>query len=254
MTTTLITGASSGIGAEFAARLAARKHDLVLVARSRDKLAALAARLRQSHGVVVEVIALDLASPTAAAELHAETDRRGLQIDWLINNAGFGIHGVFGETDLARLASQVQLNCGTLVDLTGAYLPAMRRRGSGAVINVASTASFQPIPRMAVYGATKAFVLSFTEALWGENRTTGVRVLAVCPGATETGFFEVAGEAAAAGAKRSPAQVVTTALTALDRNRPSVVDGFGNAFVSRLLTRLVPKRALIGIAGRAVAA
>ncbi|MCU1529032.1 MAG: 3-oxoacyl-[acyl-carrier protein] reductase [Frondihabitans sp.] len=252
--TTLITGASTGIGAEFAARFAARGDDLVLVARSADKLESLAAELRRAHHVNVFVVPLDLATPDATERLWTETRRLALDIDALVNNAGFATHGDLADADPARLAAQIQLNCGTLVGLTNRYAPAMRERGRGTIVNIASTAAFQPLPHMAVYGATKAFVLSFTEALWAELRTDGVRVLAVCPGATDTPFFEVAGEAAAAGAKRTPEQLVAQALEALETTKPSIVDGFSNAFVSRVVTRLLPRRVLISVAERSVRA
>lgn len=128
----------------------------------------------------------------------------------------------------------------------------MRERGSGAIINIASTAAFQPIPHMATYGASKAFVLSFTEALWAENRAFGIRVLAVCPGATDTAFFDIAGEAAAAGTKRSTTQLLDATMQALDSDKPSFVDGLPARFIARVLTRLLPRRAFISIAGRFV--
>ncbi|MFK4760918.1 SDR family NAD(P)-dependent oxidoreductase [Microbacterium sp. ZW T5_45] len=249
---TLITGASSGIGEEFARQFAARGHDLVLVARSRDRLEDLARELRAMHSIQVSVVPLDLAEPGAATTLRETTERLGVEIDTLVNNAGFAAHGDVVDADPARLAAQIQLNCGTLVGITAAYLGSMKERGRGTVINVASTAAFQPIPHMAVYGATKAFVLSFTEALWGETRELGIRVLAVCPGATDTAFFEVAGEAAAAGSKRTPRQVVAQALRTLGGTKSSVVDGAANALVARVAARLLPKRAIIAIAERSV--
>lgn len=249
---TLITGASSGIGEEFARQFAARGHDLVLVARSLDRLEDLARELRTMHSIQVSVVPLDLAEPGAATTLRETTERLGVEIDTLVNNAGFAAHGDVVDADPDRLAAQIQLNCGTLVGITTAYLRSMKKRGRGTVINVASTAAFQPIPHMAVYGATKAFVLSFTEALWGETRGLGIRVLAVCPGATDTAFFEVAGEAAAAGSKRTPRQVVAQALRTLGGTKSSVVDGAANALVARVAARLLPKRAIIAIAERSV--
>lgn len=255
---TLITGASAGIGAEFARQFAARGHDLVVVARSADRLEALAADLRAAHGVAVTVLAMDLARPDAAEELWQRTTALGLQVDVLVNNAGFGTHADVADADPRLLEDAVALNCQTLVGTTARYLPPMRARGRGAVINVASTAAFQPLPKMAVYGATKAFVLSFTEALWAEERAHGVRVLAVCPGLTDTGFFEVAGEAAAGAASgsaaraftRSPQQVVAHTLRVLSGARPSFVDGVANAFVARVVTRALPRRMAIAVSGR----
>ena len=240
----LITGASTGIGAEFARQFAVRGHDLVVVARSADKLEDLAARLRGAHGVEVTVLAMDLSLPTAAGELWQQTDRLGLEITVLVNNAGFGTHGDVADADAQRLEDAIELNCRTMVGTTARYLPQMRARGAGTVINVASMAAFQPLPKMAVYGATKAFVLSFTEAVWAEERKHGVRVLAVCPGMTDTAFFELAGDAAAVARRaprhwaltRTPQQVVDATMRALSGRKPSFVDGVANAFVARLLT------------------
>jgi uncharacterized protein len=216
----LVTGASSGIGAEFARELARRGADLVLVARSWDKLTALAAELNSSFGVVA-----DLARPAAAQDLAAELSDRDLQIDILVNNAGFGLFAPLNQAEGAVLSDMVALNVAAVVDLTRLYLPGMLERDRGAVINVGSTAGFQPVPYMAAYGATKAFVLSFTEALWAETRGTGVRVTALCPGSTDTGFFDVAGEDAQVGRRISPERVVHAALRAVDRRRSTVVTG-----------------------------
>jgi short-subunit dehydrogenase len=255
---TLITGASTGIGAEFARQFAARGHDLVVVARSADRLDDLAARLRAAHGVEVTVLAMDLSLPTAAGELWQQTNRLGLEIAVLVNNAGFGTHGDIADADPQRLEAAIELNCRTVVGTTVRYLPQMRVRGSGTIINVASIAAFQPLPKMAVYGASKAFVLSFTEALWAEEHKHGVRVLAVCPGLTDTPFFELAGDAAATAASgsaalavtRTPQQVVDATMRALSSGKPSFVDGVANAFVARVLTRLLPRRAAIAVSGR----
>ena len=254
---TLITGASTGIGAEFAEQFAARGDDLVVVARSADKLDALAARLRTAHGVEITVLAMDLSLPTAAGELWRETDRLGLEISVLVNNAGFGTHGDVADADPQRLEEAVELNCRTVVGTTVRYLPQMRARGEGTIINVASIAAFQPLPKMAVYGASKAFVLSFTEALWAEERAHGIRVLAVCPGLTDTPFFALAGDAAATAASgaaasavtRSPRQVVEATMRALSGRKPSFVDGIANAFVARVVTRVLPRRASIAVTG-----
>jgi len=249
--TALITGASTGIGSVFARRLAAAGARLILVARSLDKLDALAGELRE-HGTEVTVLAMDLSLPDSAKDLHLATDSLGLKVDILINNAGFGTHGRVLHAEADRYVEQIQLNCSTLVGTSTRYLPGMVERGSGAIINIASTAAFQPIPRMAVYGATKAFVLSFTQALWAETQGTGVKVLAVCPGATDTPFFDIAGEAAAAGSMRTPEQVVDTAMSAIRGNKPSVVDGRLNSFVARVAVKLLPEKLVIAAAGRAV--
>lgn len=250
--TTLITGASAGLGTEYARRFAARGDDLVLVARREQALNSLAGELRAQYGVMVSVIAQDLARPDAAAELHTRTEQLGIEVDVLVNNAGFGTHGDVADADPERLAEEIALNCSTLVGLTVRYLPSMRARGRGAIINIASTAAFQPVPHMAVYGATKAFVLSFSEALWAEEKAHGIRVLAVCPGATATEFFDVAGESAAVGIKRSAKQVVDHTMRELRGGKPSFVDGALNGFTARVLTRVVPRRLATVVTGAAM--
>lgn len=253
--TALITGASSGLGAEFAARLAGRGSDLVLVARRQEALERLAARLRTEHGVRVDTIAMDLARPGVGHELHAALDGRGIEISTLINNAGFATYSAFTDEDAARIAAEIQLNVAALVDLSHAFLPSLLAAGSGALVNVASTAAFQPLPRMAVYGASKAFVLSFTQALAFENRASGVKILALCPGATRTEFFDVVGtEAAAVGSYQSASQVISTALRALDKRRTPayIVSGAGNR-ISSSLAGIAPRRLSTAMAGRMLA-
>ncbi|MBN9629762.1 MAG: SDR family NAD(P)-dependent oxidoreductase, partial [Actinobacteria bacterium] len=166
-----------------------------LVARRADRLDALAGRLRAEHGIAVTTIPLDLAAADAAATLRADTDRLGLDVHTLVNNAGFATHGRFEVADPDRIRSEIALNVATLVALSRAYIPDLVRHGDGALVNIASTAAYQPVPSMAVYSATKAFVLSFTEALWHETRASGLRVLALSPGATRTEFFDVVGSA-----------------------------------------------------------
>lgn len=257
---TLITGASTGIGAEYARQFAARGDDLVLVARSADKLEALAERLRAAHGVNVTVLPMDLSQPSAAAHLWEQTNRLGLEVDVLVNNAGAGTHGDVADTDPERLEAEVMLNCRAMVGTTARYLPGMRARGTGTIVNVASTAAFLPLPKMAVYGASKAFVLSFTEAVWSEERKHGIRVLAVCPGVTDTPFFEAAGEAAVSamslsdtlGMTRSPQQVVDSTMRALSGRKASFVDGAVNAALWRGLTRVLPTRLMVAVSSRLV--
>ena len=248
----LVTGASSGIGTHFAERLAADGADLVLVARRADALEALAARLRQAHGVTVDVLPTDLGEPDAVAGLVERLDAAGLTVDVLVNNAGFGQHTDVADADPARLVAMVTLNCTALVELTARLVPGMVARRRGGVLNVASTAAFQPLPHMATYGATKAFVLSFTEALWAETRGTGVHVTALCPGATATEFFDVSG-GGAVGAKQSADEVAALGLAALRANKPSVVAGLRNRllaqtprFFPRGVTALVTERAMAG--------
>ena len=183
-----ITGASGGIGAEFARVFAADHHDLVLTARSVDQLEVLAAELRAAYGVEVVVLPADLAKPDAVAELLAETAKRGIAIDYLINNAGFGNYGNFADHEAATELEQIQVNITALTALTRGLLPGMLGRRNGRILNVASTAAFQPCPLLAVYGATKAYVLSFSEALAVELHGTGVSVTCLCPGPTESNF------------------------------------------------------------------
>jgi uncharacterized protein len=241
--TVLITGASSGIGAEFARRLAARGANVVLVARRQDRLDALAAELRSQHGIEATALPLDLTTPQVGAVLDRELAARGVEITSIVNNAGFATHGPFHTEDPARLATEIAVDVTSVVDISRTFIERLRDRGDGFLINVASMAAYQANPTMAVYGATKAFVLSFTEALWYESRGTGLRVLALSPGATETEFFEVAGSNADGGTRRMPAaDVVTTALSALDRRNPppSVIAGRLNraaATAGRLVTR-----------------
>ncbi|MEQ8674793.1 MAG: SDR family oxidoreductase [Aggregatilineales bacterium] len=184
--TALITGASGGIGEEFAKVFAREKYNLVLVARSEDKLIKLANELQSKYGVAVQVIAKDLAKPTAPQELF--DDLKNTQIDALINNAGYATYGEFVTIDLQTELNEMQLNMVTLTHLTKLVLPAMIENGFGQILNVASTAAFQPGPLMAVYYATKAYVLSFSEAIAKELEGTGVTVSALCPGPTKSGF------------------------------------------------------------------
>ncbi len=246
--TALVTGASSGIGEAFARQLAAEGTDVVLVARSEAKLHALARELSQQHGVRAEVIAADLSAPGAAQAVWEEAAKRGLPVDLLINNAGFGTYGVFDSLPMARETEEVTLNITALVELTHLFLPAMLEKKSGAVINVASTAAFQPVPYMAVYGATKAFVLSFSEALWAECQGRGVRVLAFCPGLVDTAFAEVAGtHLPFKGATAE--SVVQVALKALRRGRSYVIPG-GSNYRQSWGSRLLPRAAIAKLSER----
>jgi short-subunit dehydrogenase len=251
--TALVTGASSGIGAEFSRQLAAAGADVVLVARRADRLEGLAADLAARHGVTATAISADLAAQGASEKLAGELEGRGLTIDVLVNNAGFATHGAFVDEEPARIHDEMALNVVTVVELTRLLLPGMVARRRGIVVNVASTGAFQPVPTMAVYGATKAFVLSFTEALWGELDGSGVCALALCPGATETEFFDVAGADAQVGASRQPVdEVVRIALASVERGRPSVVTGTRNALAARL-PRLLTRRSTIRLAQRVMA-
>ena len=186
--TALITGATNGIGLELARIHAANGGNLVLVARNKSKLDALKTELEAFYQVTVHTIDKDLSEANAAQDVYAETSRLHIEVDYLINNAGFGDFGFFAETDWDKESRMIQLNITTLTHLTKLYLRQMQQRGVGRIMNVASTASFQPGPTMAVYCATKAYVLSFTEAVSNEVKGSGISITTLCPGPTETGF------------------------------------------------------------------
>lgn len=237
----LITGASAGLGVEFARQLAARGHRLVLAARRKDRLEALAAELGKAR-----VVAIDLGEPGAAGRLVADVEQAGESVDLLVNNAGFGLWGKFEAQDPARLSGMIDLNVRALTDLARAVVPAMIARQSGAILNLASTAAFQPGPGMAVYFATKAYVLSFSEALHEELKPHGIKVSALCPGPTRTEFGEVAGFAGGKVFNRlgmdSPT-VAALGLEALERNRAIRVTGAANR-IAAASTRFVPRAVL----------
>jgi short-subunit dehydrogenase len=243
---TLITGASAGLGVEFARQLSAKGHRLVLAARRKDRLDALAKELGNAR-----VVAIDLSRKNAPAKLIADVRAHGEIVDVLINNAGFGLIGRFAKQDAARLREMIDLNAGTLTELCRAVAPEMIERRSGAILNVASTAAFQPGPKMAVYFATKAFVLSLTEALHEELKPHGVKVSCLCPGPTRTEFGEVAGFGGNflfdRVAMNSDA-VVRAGLKGLDRNRAIVVPGILNK-IGAASPRFVPRRLVRKIAG-----
>jgi short-subunit dehydrogenase len=243
MGTALITGASSGLGAEYARLFAADKHAVVLVARRRDRLEALARELRAAHGVTAEVAAADLAKPEGPARVVEEVGRLGLPIDFLVNNAGFGASGAFLDLPLSRELEMIQLNITSLVALTHAFLPAMVARRQGRILNVGSTAGFPPGPFMAVYYASKAFVNSFTEALWYELRGTGVTATVSCPGATATEFAGVAGNASSLLFRLGAAPAASVArqgYRAMMKGKPMVVHGLRNKLTVQSL-RISPR-------------
>lgn len=242
----LITGASSGIGAEFARQLAARGMHLILSGRREPLLTALAEELHTSHGTKTEIIPGDLSNPAEPERLLAEIAKRGRTIELLINNAGFGHVGEIEKTDVKRVLEMVQVNITSLTDLTYRVLQGMMARGHGGIINVASVAAFQPVAYMGAYAASKAYVLHFSEALWAEAREKGVTVLALCPGTTRTDFFDVAG--AVGWLSKRPAQevkpVVRIALKALDKKKQCVVSGWKNHVLS-LAVRLASRRTAV---------
>jgi uncharacterized protein len=252
MNTSLITGASSGIGAAFARKLAKRGRNVLLVARSEDKLIALCNELGRLSGIRAQYVAMNLTEPDAATRLLEETQKRDLEIDMLINNAGFGSMGEFTRLDLARELEMIDLNVKSLVELTYKFLPPMRERRQGTIINVASTAGFQGVPFMATYAATKAFVLSFSEALWEENRRHGIRVLALCPGVTDTNFFATANiDRPPMRTVQTAEEVVDAALRGLRRGKSTVISGWAN-FLTVEAERLFPRSFVTKVAGKAL--
>jgi short-subunit dehydrogenase len=241
---TLITGASAGLGVEFARQLSAKGHRLVLVARRKERLEALAAELGNARAVE-----MDLSQPGATALLMASIAKHGETVDLLVNNAGFGLAGRFADLDGLRQREMIDLNCGALEELAHAVLPNMIQRKAGGVLNVASTAAFQPGPGMAVYFATKAFVLSFSEALHDEVKRHGVKVSCLCPGPTRTEFRSVSGfdpKGRLGKISADAASVVRAGLIGLDRNKAVVVPGLSNKIIAqahRLVPRAVIRRA-----------
>ena len=242
----LITGASAGLGVEFARQLSKRGHRLVLAARRKERLEELAGELGNARA-----LAIDLSAADSAATLMADLEANGESVDLLVNNAGFGLIGRFAKLDAARLREMIDLNVGTLTDLCRAVAPGMVERRSGGIINVASTAAFQPGPKMAVYFATKAFVLSLSEALHEELKPHGVRVTCLCPGPTRTEFGEVAGFGGNGMFDRvamEAAPVVRAGLAGLDKNHAVVVPGVINK-IGAASTRFAPRPWVRKIAG-----
>jgi uncharacterized protein len=239
--TALVTGASSGIGRAFAYALAKRGARLLLVARSHDKLHDLTQELRHDYACDATYLTVDLSAPGAVEAISSHLRATETVVDVLVNNAGFAAYGRFEAIPWARQRDEVLVNCMAAVELTHLVLPGMQAKADGVIITVASTAAFQPDPYMAVYGATKSFLLSFSEALWAENRQQGIRVVALCPGATQTAFFDVVGaKEAAVGTPMPVAAVIEEAMWAVDRNRSHRVVGMKNRILSnlqRLLSR-----------------
>ncbi len=256
MSAALITGASSGIGAVFAQELAKRNKNLVLVARSEDKLQQIAEKLQAKYQIEIQAIKQDLTEADAVNKIFTKLESQQINIDFLINNAGFGDYGSFNQSKWETQQRMIQLNILALVELTHKYLPIMIGKNYGRIINVASTAAFQPMPYLSVYAATKAFVLSFTEALWAENRNTGVKILALCPGPTKTEFFNEAGwERFSVNNSEyqnidEPVEVVKTALKAIEKgNSYSVPGRFLNQFLINI-HRFLPREMMVKFAER----
>lgn len=248
MQTALITGASAGIGAAFAQELAARQTNLILVARSGEKLRQQSEDLQTKFGIQVEVIAQDLTQPGAPSRVFQAVEPQ--VIDLLINNAGVGDYGAFAERSLERQSTIIKLNVLTLVEMTHLFLPGMQQRGTGGIINLSSISAFQSIPYLAVYAASKAFILHFSEALWAENKAKGVQVMALCPGPVHTGFFVEAemddnSELMKRQTYEDSQDVVRKALKALAEGRSNLVTGGlrNQAIVNA--NRLAPRELLV---------
>ena len=234
----VVTGASAGLGIAFAEHLAKQGSNVILAARRKDKLTEVSQRLERSYGVRTRVAPVDLSTEAGRADFVDEV--RNTHVHTLVNNAGFGSVGKFAELDPSRISQETSLDVGALTDLSRAVVEGMMGRRRGAIINIASTAAFQPIPEMAVYAAAKGYVLQFTIALWQELYDTGVRAVAICPGPTDTEFFSNAGDDSVLTERRTPEQVVATAFKALEEHRPFAVDGIGNRALA-LANRVAPR-------------
>ncbi|ESZ74105.1 SDR family oxidoreductase [Mesorhizobium sp. L103C105A0] len=251
----LITGASSGLGLEFAELLAAQKVNLVLAARRREPMEKLAAELRRNHGVDILVEPVDLAAPGAADHLKSSLEARSLQIDILVNNAGYGLHGEFLETPIERTTEMIQLNITALTELSYVFGRDMAARGSGQILLIASLLALQPVPTFAAYAATKSYVLAFGEALHDELRPQGVVVTSLCPGHTETGFDAAAGAPVSPILRlltMKPRPVAESGLRALGQGKAIVIPGLLNkivAFSNRLTPRSIQRASMERIVG-----
>lgn len=251
-TTSLVTGASSGLGAEFARQLAARGSDLILVARSADRMTTFADELRSTYHVDVTTVPADLSVADdvgRVVELAASTP-----VHLLVNNAGFGSYGDFAGLDATRERAQVMVNVAAVVDLAHSVLPGMLSRRAGGIITIASTIAFQPSPLQAVYGASKAFDLAFSEALWAETRGSGVRIVALCPGPTATGYLAGLGDDRATTSRiyrhaGNPADVVRAGLSGLDRDDMTVIPGLRNRVIAEGY-RFFPRTVMARVSGR----
>ncbi len=242
-TTALITGASGGIGLELSRLFAQDGYDLILVARSTEKLQALAVELERAHGITVTILPADLSQPNAAQELYRQVQAKDIRVDALVNNAGFGILGALATAPLEDSLEMIQLNLASLTILTQLFLPDMIKRRFGRILNVGSTGSFSPVPTMAVYGATKAYVLSFSEAIAEELRGTGVSVTALCPGVTITGFQARSGVGEArmvTMGSMTAGRVAAIGYRALMRGQPVIIPGFWNSLMI-FVTRFAPR-------------
>ncbi len=249
--TALITGSSNGIGYELAKVLAQKDNNLVLVARSKDKLDELKNELEKSHNIWVYTIGKDLSLPGAASEVYDELKTKSITIDYLVNNAGFGDFGLFAQSDWNKQEQMINLNVTALAHFTRLFLPDMIRRGGGKILNVASTASFQPGPTMSVYFATKAFVLSFSEAVNNEVREHGITVTALCPGATQSGFQTAASmqdsKLFAGNNFPTSREVAEFGYRAMMKGKAVAIHGFKNSIMANSV-RFAPRSLVVKIA------
>lgn len=246
MKTALITGASTGIGKQFAYSLAERGHNVVLVSRSKNKLDHMAEEIQNKYGVNTYVIPKDLSIEWAAQEVYDEVQAKNISIDTLVNNAGVGTTGELLANTPQKNHQQVMLNVNSVVNMTHLFLTDMVTKASGEIINVASMASFQPIPYMSIYAATKSFVLSFSEAVHEEYKNKGIHIMAVCPGNTQTEFFNEAPDSIKVGKMRTSKQVVETTLKGIAKKKSFVIDGKSNSFTA-LLPRILPRKAVVKV-------
>ena len=251
-TTALITGASSGLGEEFARQLARRGANLVLVARSEGRLIELAAELQKDSDIQVHVLAADLANADEVAKVTQHLEQQGIEIDLLVNNAGVGIFKDFIDTPLSEVLAQIDLNVKALVSLTHTCLSQMRENNKGGVINIASSAAFQPLPGANVYAASKAFVLLFSEALSYELRATGITVTAACPGPVATRFFDAMRPTLSAAQMDQPTTVVREILEAYEQGKRVVYPGKRSVRLGTWGARMLPRNLMLTMAAKTV--
>lgn len=253
MKTTLITGASGGIGKEFAKIFARKRYNLVLVARNESKLQQIAKSFEKEYDIRVTVLPFDLSQTNSAYKLYSEIKDRKIQIDILINNAGIGDYGYFMESDLKRTSDMINLNITTLTELSLLFLKEMKTRNNGKILNIASTASFQPVPKFAVYGATKSYVLNFTEALHYELKGTNVSASVLCPGPTSTGFEKSAnikGSNLFKSGVMKAEKVAEIGYKGLMKNEMSIIPGFKNKIMAILSNMMPSRNLLVWISGK----
>jgi hypothetical protein len=250
MATALITGASLGIGLEFARTFAAAKNNLVLVARNEEKLKALASELQQTFGISVKIIAADLSDMDQVQKVYDACKSENISIDYLVNNAGIGVFDFFVESDWDKTAQMIDLNIKSLTKMCRLFIPDMVQQKSGKILNVASTAAFQPGPTMAVYYASKSYVLSFSEAIYNELQGTGVHVTCLCPGATESNFFNAAAmqESNLVKGKKLPTskEVAEFGYKAMMKNKMTVIHGLMNTIMATSI-RFTPRKLVLAI-------